>query len=30
MLRRPVTVRAIDGVTGTTLVGFGVKLAVTP
>jgi threonine/homoserine/homoserine lactone efflux protein len=28
-LRRPATVRAIDGVTGTTLVGFGVKLAVT-
>lgn len=29
-LRRPATVRAIDGVTGTTLIGFGVKLAVTP
>jgi threonine/homoserine/homoserine lactone efflux protein len=29
-LRRPGTVRAIDGVTGTTLIGFGVKLAVTP
>jgi threonine/homoserine/homoserine lactone efflux protein len=28
-LRRPATVRAIDGVTGTTLVGFGVRLAVT-
>jgi threonine/homoserine/homoserine lactone efflux protein len=28
-LRRPGTVRAIDGVTGTTLIGFGVKLAVT-
>jgi threonine/homoserine/homoserine lactone efflux protein len=28
-LRRPATVRAIDGVTGTTLIGFGVKLAVT-
>jgi RhtB (resistance to homoserine/threonine) family protein len=28
-LRRPSTVRAIGGVTGTTLVGFGVKLAVT-
>jgi threonine/homoserine/homoserine lactone efflux protein len=27
-LRRPATVRAIDGVTGTTLIGFGVKLAV--
>ena len=27
-LRRPRTVRAIDGVTGTTLIGFGVKLAV--
>ena len=27
-LRRPGTVRAIDGVTGTTLIGFGVKLAV--
>jgi threonine/homoserine/homoserine lactone efflux protein len=27
-LRRPATVRAIDGVTGTTLVGFGIKLAV--
>jgi len=26
-LRRPTTVRAIDGVTGTTLIGFGVKLA---
>ena len=29
-LRRPSTVRAIDGVTGTALIGFGVKLAVTP
>jgi threonine/homoserine/homoserine lactone efflux protein len=28
-LRRPATARAIDGVTGTTLIGFGVKLAVT-
>jgi threonine/homoserine/homoserine lactone efflux protein len=28
-LRRPSTVRAIDGVTGATLVGFGVRLAVT-
>src|SRR4029453_9036996 len=28
-LRRPGTVRAIDGVTGTTLIGFGVRLAVT-
>ena len=28
-LRRPATVRAIDGVTGATLVGFGVRLAVT-
>ena len=27
-LRRPGTVRAVDGVTGTTLVGFGVRLAV--
>jgi threonine/homoserine/homoserine lactone efflux protein len=27
-LRRPGTVRAIDGVTGATLVGFGVRLAV--
>jgi threonine/homoserine/homoserine lactone efflux protein len=27
-LRRPRTVRAIDGLTGTTLIGFGVKLAV--
>jgi threonine/homoserine/homoserine lactone efflux protein len=27
-LRRPATVRAIDGITGTTLIGFGVKLAV--
>jgi threonine/homoserine/homoserine lactone efflux protein len=27
-LRRPGTVRGIDAVTGTTLVGFGVKLAV--
>jgi threonine/homoserine/homoserine lactone efflux protein len=27
-LRGPGTVRAIDGVTGTTLIGFGVKLAV--
>jgi threonine/homoserine/homoserine lactone efflux protein len=26
-LRRPATVRAIDGITGTTLVGFGVRLA---
>jgi threonine/homoserine/homoserine lactone efflux protein len=26
-LRRPVTVRAIDGATGATLVGFGVRLA---
>jgi threonine/homoserine/homoserine lactone efflux protein len=26
-LRRPATVRAIDGVTGATLVGFGVRLA---
>ena len=26
-LRRPSTVRAIDGVTGATLVGFGVRLA---
>jgi threonine/homoserine/homoserine lactone efflux protein len=26
-LRRPATVRAIDGVTGVTLVGFGVRLA---
>jgi threonine/homoserine/homoserine lactone efflux protein len=26
-LRRPATVRAIDGITGTTLIGFGVKLA---
>ena len=26
-LRRPATVRAIDGVTGTALLGFGVKLA---
>jgi threonine/homoserine/homoserine lactone efflux protein len=29
-LRRPGTVRGIDAVTGTTLVGFGVKLAVSP
>jgi threonine/homoserine/homoserine lactone efflux protein len=29
-LRRPATARTIDGVTGTTLIGFGVKLAVTP
>jgi threonine/homoserine/homoserine lactone efflux protein len=28
-LRRPATARAIDGVTGVTLVGFGVRLAVT-
>jgi threonine/homoserine/homoserine lactone efflux protein len=28
-LRRPATVRAIDGVTGVTLLGFGVRLAVT-
>jgi threonine/homoserine/homoserine lactone efflux protein len=28
-LRRPGTVRAIDGVTGTTLIGFGLKLAFT-
>jgi threonine/homoserine/homoserine lactone efflux protein len=28
-LRRPATVRAIDGVTGLALLGFGVKLAVT-
>ena len=28
-LRRPSTVRVIDGVTGTALVGFGMKLAVT-
>jgi len=27
-LRRPSTVRVIDGITGTTLIGFGVKLAV--
>jgi len=27
-LRRPSTVRAIDGVTGVTLLGFGVRLAV--
>jgi threonine/homoserine/homoserine lactone efflux protein len=27
-LRRPGTVRAIDGVTGTTLIGFGVRLAI--
>ena len=27
-LRRPSTVRAIDGVTGATLLGFGVRLAV--
>jgi threonine/homoserine/homoserine lactone efflux protein len=26
-LRRPVTVRVIDGVTGVALVGFGVRLA---
>jgi threonine/homoserine/homoserine lactone efflux protein len=26
-LRRPTTVRVIDGVTGTALVGFGVRLA---
>jgi threonine/homoserine/homoserine lactone efflux protein len=29
-LRRPATARTIDGITGTTLIGFGVKLAVTP
>jgi threonine/homoserine/homoserine lactone efflux protein len=29
-LRRPSTVRAIDGVTGLALVGFGVRLALTP
>jgi threonine/homoserine/homoserine lactone efflux protein len=29
-LRHPATARAIDGVTGTTLVGFGVRLAVAP
>ncbi len=28
-LRRPGTVRAVDGVTGAALVGFGVRLAVT-
>ncbi|MFP5369165.1 MAG: LysE family translocator [Actinomycetes bacterium] len=28
-LRRPATVRVIDGVTGATLIGFGVKLAAT-
>jgi threonine/homoserine/homoserine lactone efflux protein len=28
-LRRPLAVRGIDGITGTTLIGFGVKLAVT-
>ena len=28
-LRRPATVRAIDGVTGTTLIGLGVRLAIT-
>jgi threonine/homoserine/homoserine lactone efflux protein len=28
-LQRPSTVRAIDGITGATLVGFGVRLAVT-
>jgi threonine/homoserine/homoserine lactone efflux protein len=28
-LRRPATVRAIDGVTGATLLGFGVRLALT-
>jgi threonine/homoserine/homoserine lactone efflux protein len=27
-LRRPATVRTIDGITGTTLIGFGVRLAV--
>jgi threonine/homoserine/homoserine lactone efflux protein len=27
-LRRPATVRAIDGVTGTALVGFGIRLAI--
>jgi threonine/homoserine/homoserine lactone efflux protein len=26
-LRRPGTVRAVDGITGTTLIGFGVRLA---
>jgi threonine/homoserine/homoserine lactone efflux protein len=26
-LRRPTTVRVIDGITGTALVGFGVRLA---
>jgi threonine/homoserine/homoserine lactone efflux protein len=26
-LRRPRVVRAVDGVTGVTLVGFGVRLA---
>jgi threonine/homoserine/homoserine lactone efflux protein len=26
-LRRPATVRGIDGLTGVTLVGFGVRLA---
>ena len=26
-LRRPRTVRAVDGVTGTTLIGLGVTLA---
>jgi threonine/homoserine/homoserine lactone efflux protein len=29
-LRRPSTARAIDGVTGVTLVGFGVRLAFAP
>ena len=27
-LRRPATIRAIDGVTGATLIGFGIRLAV--
>jgi threonine/homoserine/homoserine lactone efflux protein len=26
-LRRPATVRVIDGITGTALVGFGARLA---
>jgi threonine/homoserine/homoserine lactone efflux protein len=29
-LRRPSTARVIEGVTGTTLVGFGVRLAFVP
>jgi len=29
-LRRPATVRAIDAVTGTTLIGFGARLAFSP